>query len=143
MAGLRGRAVANSNTTTTSAKTMLQIAAPSTAGVRVDRCSISFDGTNPAGPKVKVELVKGATSGTGSSLTPAKVDGHTGSLTATAKENFSGEPSGGTVIFSEWVHPQSGYTAPEPIQLNPSETLGIRVTTATAVNAVSRMNFEE
>lgn len=143
MSGLKGRAVANSNSTTTSARTMLQIAAPSGAGVLVERASISFDGTTPTQAKVKVELVKGATGGTGTSLTTVKVEGHTGSLGTTAKENFSSEPTGGTVIFSEWVHPQSGYTAPEPIQLNPSETLGIRTTTATSVNAVSRMNFQE
>lgn len=124
-------------------KTILQITAPASTGIRVTRASISFDGTSPTAGKALVELVKGATSGTGTNLTPLKVHGHTGSVQSTAKENFSGEPSGGSVAFSELVHTQSGYTAPEEIVLNPGETLAFRTNVPAAVNARARFRWEE
>lgn len=115
-------------------KTVLMLSAGSTVGVESPRSSISFDGTSPTAGKVLVEWVKGATGGTGSSVTPQKIKG-SGSVLATARDNFSAEPSGGTVIRSELVHPQSGYTMPEQIDLDPSDTISIRCTAPASVNA--------
>lgn len=124
-------------------KTILQITAPANTGLRVTRASISFDGTSPTAAKALVELVKGATGGTGTNLTTLKLQGHTGSVQATAKENFTVEPTGGSVAFTEQVHTQSGYTAPEEIILNPGETLAFRTNVAAAVNARARFRYEE
>lgn len=144
MAGLIGTAVTNSvGTGTATTKTILEISAPAGAGLRVQRVSISFDGVSPTAGKALVQIVKGATTGTGTNLTPAKLQGHTGSLGTTAKENFTVEPSGGTVVFAEQVHTQSGYTAPEEIILNPGETLSVRTNVPAAVNARARMRWEE
>lgn len=118
-------------------KTVLMLSAGSTVGVDVPRNSISFDGTSPTAGKVTVELVKGATGGTGSSVTPQKVTG-AGSVLLTARDNFSAEPSGGTIIATELVHPQSGYTMPELVDLDPSDTISIRCTAPASVNARAR-----
>lgn len=144
MAGLEATAVATSGNSTGSsgAKTILQISAPANQGVRVKRVSVSFEGTSPTAGKIKVEVLKGATGGTGTNLTTQKKHGHGGSVQTTAKENFSGEPTGGTVLFTESVHPQGGYTAPEEF-LIVNETLGIRVTAPAAVNYNARIVFEE
>ena len=144
MAGLEATAVATSgNSTGTSAKTILQIIAPANQGVRVKRLSVSFEGVSPTAGKIKVEVLKGATGGTATNLTVQKKHGHGGSVQTTAKENFTAEPGGSPVIlFTESVHPQGGYTAPEEF-LIVNETLGIRVTAPAGVNYNARIVFEE
>ncbi|MFN7019891.1 MAG: hypothetical protein ACK4WH_01010 [Phycisphaerales bacterium] len=142
MAGLHAAAVAATVSTGTSAKTLLRITAPANQGVRVNRLSISFAGTSPTAGKIKVDLIKGNTGGTSSSLTPQKIHGHAGAVQATAREAFSAEGSGGTVIATESVHPQGGYTFPEEILLL-NESLDIRVTAPAAVNAEVRARWEE
>ncbi len=125
-----------------STKTILRITAPSTHGVRVTRASVSFDGTSPTAGKALVTLIKGATGGTGSSVTPEKIHGHTGSLGVTAKENFS-DGSGGVGVFEELIHTQQGYTAPEEILLNPSETLEFQTNIPASTGVRARFRWEE
>ena len=145
MAGLICAAVSSSiGTGSATTKTLLQITAPANTGIRVTRVSVSFDGTSPTAGKAYCELVRGATSGTGTSLTPVKLHGHTGSVQSTAKENFTSEPSGGSSAgLAELVHTQAGYTSPEDILLNPGETLSVRTNVPAAVNARVRMRWEE
>lgn len=144
MSGLKATAVSSAvGTGAATTKTILQITAPANQGLEVLRSSISFNGTSPTAGKALVEIVKGTTGGTGTNLPPAKLHGHTGSVQATAKENFTAEPTGGTVIFTEQVHPQSGYTAPELIILNPGETLAFRTNVPAAVDARARFQWEE
>jgi hypothetical protein len=51
------------------------------------------------------------------------------------------------VLFTEYVHPQQGYSWQAPygreIKIGGSDRLGIEVTAAASVNAVCRMNGEE
>jgi len=144
MAGLFG-GVSNSsgNNTGTSAKTILQYTAPANGGAKLTRFSVGLKGIDPAGQQGIFELVKGASSGTGTSVTVQKSHGHTGSIQGTAKEEFSAEPTGGTVLYRDTIHPQGKVNIPRDIILNPGETLGIRVTMPASVGYGATMNVEE
>lgn len=126
-----------------SAKTLIRVAAPSTHGIVVSRLDYTFNGTDAAAAKVLVEFVKGSTSGTATSLTPAKRHGHTGSVAATAQHSFSGEPTGGTVMRHYYVSPAGGSITPDEFVLNPNETLGIRVTGGNGSSAAISIAWEE
>lgn len=126
------------------AKTVWQIKADAGTGIAVMPPRVAFDGTSTTAAKAVVEIVKGATGGTGSSNTPVRTRGTTGSLTATVKENFSAEPTGGNTIWSEKVHTQSAWQYPRgEILLDPGETLGIRVTIPAAVPVNACAEHEE
>lgn len=144
MAGLRCRAKTDGSVTTgTGAKTLLQYTAPSNTGARVVGISIHPEGTSPTAAKIPVDVIKGATGGTGTTHNPVKLDGHTGSVQGTAKHSFSAEPTGGTVIDELSVHPQSGLVIPYNQQLNPAETFALRTNAASAVNARLSLLIEE
>lgn len=147
MAGRNCAVVSSDINTTTSRRCILTYTAPSGAGVKVKRASMSFNGTSPTGPKVKVEVVKGVSGGTAVQVVPAgqkgRVDGTSGSMAGTASEDYSSNPTGGTQIFAEQVHPQAGYTSPEEFYLDPSETVALFATCATAVTANARFKLEE
>ncbi len=129
--------------TTTSVRTMLQYTAPTNTGAKISRMDFQPSGTDPAGAKGLIEIVKGATGGSGTTKNPVKNSGHTGSVQGTGKEDFSSEPTGGTVIHSQLLHPQDRFTYQVPTILNPGETLGIRVTFATSYPSRSSMVGEE
>lgn len=130
--------------TATTAKTIIQLVAPSGAGVRVTRFHLDPSGASPTATKGTWELVKSATGGSGnSSRAPVKSHGHTGSVTATGQQGYTSDPSGGTVIDSGLVHEQGSINIPREILLNPSETLGLRVTMANSISVAGGFNFEE
>ena len=133
MSGLRAVAASNAMNTGTSAKTILQISAPAGAGLRVNKWGVHFGGISPTANKIDVEIITGATGGTATTLTPRKRDGHAGSVTMTAKEDFTAEPSGGTVVDSKLIHPQSGLEQPSDLIVPPGETWAIRVTANASV----------
>lgn len=145
MAGTRGALTTSSSIATgTATKTILQLSAPSGVAVVVNRASISFNGTSPTADKILVQLVRSATGGTGTARNPVKINASdSDSLSTTGKENFTVEPSGGVVVFEELVHPQGGYTTPEPIKVKAGETLAWVVTAPASVPCRARMNFEE
>lgn len=130
--------------TTNSVRTMLQYTAPTNTGAKINRIDFQPAGTDPAGAKGLIEIVKGATGGTaGATKNPVKNSGHTGSVQGTGKEDFSSEPTGGTVIHSQLLHPQDRFTYQVPTILNPGETLAIRVTFTTSYPSRSSMVGEE
>lgn len=145
MAGIRGTLLTSTGfSTTTAARTLLQLAAPANQSVFVKEVEISFDGTTANAPKVLVEIVRTAAGGTATNVNPTKEDPKdTENLQATGKENFSAEPAGGVVIRRRWIHPQSDYTFRLNLRIKGGETLGIRTTVATAVNAHAGINYEE
>jgi hypothetical protein len=143
MAGNFGTLSSSSINTGTVVKTLVQLIAPANQGVRVGRLSVSFGGTSPTASKALVEVVKGATGGTSSALTLQKSHGIASGIQATAKENFTVEPSGGTVLAAEEVHPQSGITFNEEWLLSGGENISVRVTLAAGVTSHARMRFEE
>ncbi|RJP21680.1 MAG: hypothetical protein C4529_07065 [Deltaproteobacteria bacterium] len=130
--------------TGTALKSILQLVAPAGVALVAKRASISFDGNSPTANKILVQIFRSMTGGTFTARTPAKINASDAeSLAATGGENATVEPSGGTVVFEELVHPQGGYTAPEEIKIKAGETLTIRTTAPAAVNCRARIIFEE
>ena len=131
--------------TGTVAKTILQMTAPA-QGAIVPVQSIAFDGTASADGKILVELVRGTSAGTGTAVTPAaRGSNNLASVPApTGKENFSAEPTGGTVIHRDYAAPYGNYVFPVgEVVLAPSEQLNIRVTSPAGHNATGNFSRVE
>jgi hypothetical protein len=145
MAGTNGTLTTSASISTgTTLKTILQHTSPANVATIVTRASISFAGNSPTADKILVQVVRSATSGTGTSRTPTKVNASDSeTLQSTGRENFTVEPTSPVVVFEELVHPQGGYTAPERIKVKAGETLGFQVTAPAAVNCRARFVFEE
>lgn len=149
MAGLKVKLSSGEVTTGTLAnRTVLQYAAEANAGAKVNGLDITFTGTSATAGRILTQVVKGQTagSGTGTTQNPTKISGHAGSVRGAGKKNFTAEPSGGTVIWSQQLPPNYGGIIPlrEPVQLDPGETLSIVVyNPGTAVNCNSNMDIEE
>lgn len=125
-------------------KTILSLAAPANTALVVSRASISFDGNSPTANKILVQILRGVSGGTSTARNPTNVNASDAETPqSSGAENYSGEPSGGTVIFEELVHPQAGYTAPEKIKVKKGETLAFRVNAPAAVNCRARFLYEE
>lgn len=148
MAGIRSACVTGEITTGTSVKTLLQIIAPTNQRLLVKEASVSFKGIVSTGTPAKVDILRQTTAGTMTSLTPVKwnsADDET--LQITAQHTSTSEPTAGDVLWSEEVHPQTGYTWQAPFGMEfvvPGGTrLGLRVTTAETTSAIARMIVEE
>lgn len=144
MAGVRFALNSSSVSTTTSAKTIAQITAASNIGLVVDEIDVTFDGTSSTGPKVLVEILRSATGGTSSSKSPVKTNVNDDeTLQCSGQENFTAEGSSGIVIDQQLVHPQAGASFRRRYRVKGGETLNVRCTVSTAVNARVRIAGEE
>lgn len=130
------------------AKTVVEVAAGSTATARLVQAAVSFDAATPAAG-IKVELVRYATTGTGTTYTPLKYNGEAQNRAAlcTAKVNDTVEPSTPTVVECWYIPNTAGQFWQLPLGREcyiPSSTLlGIRITSAAAVNCAANLLFEE
>lgn len=150
MAGVRFKARTNPIATGTSAKTLLQIVAASNHGVVIDEWSISFAGTSNTATPIRVDVVRqtdAGTMGTSASTIVKDPDDTDETLQTTRQDTSSSEPTTTDILFTEHVHPQTGYTWQAPfgrgIKIGGGDRLGIRVTAAADVNAVCRVAGEE
>ena len=140
---------AASNATTTSTKTLAQVVAATNQRVKVKEISISFQGTNVTAAPIEVDILRQTTAGTMSANTPSKVNSSDSeTLQTTAQENATAEPTAGAVLYTEFVHPQTGFLWQAPFGgefIVPGGTrLGVRVVTPGAsVNFACRMVCEE
>jgi len=133
---------------TTATKTLLEITASANVALFIKNAVVSFDGTTNTGPKVLVEMVRTKNKGTGTSVgSIAWVNDNKGdpeTPQATARENFSAEPTGaGVVIYKRLVHPQGDFTIPKSVKVEKDSTLAIRVTVSSAVNCMAGFEGEE
>jgi hypothetical protein len=146
-------------TTGTTTKTLLQLATPSTQGLRIVEWGISFDGTAVATP-IKVELL--STAGTGSTVTPhaagtgvlpfhnpgAAASQLTFSTTTTGYTSSSETaPSTVTPLDTQLVSPTNQYVKQWPLGREPvvavSRLVRLRVTAGAAVNAICYIIWDE
>ena len=130
------------------AKTVIEVAAPSTATARLIQAAVSFD-ASAAAAGIKVELMRYATTGTGTAYTPIKYNGEGQARAAlcTAKTNDTVEP-GTPITVEAWYVPNTGgqfWQLPlsRECYLPSSTLLGIRVTSAAVVNCAANLLFEE
>lgn len=130
--------------TGTSPKTILQITAPSGRPIAVQRITLGLRGNSPTADKVLVQVIRSATGGTATNRNPAKIDNTDATtIVSSGKENFTAEPTGGTVIYENAIHPQGSLELTEEIKIAGGETLGIVTNAPAAVNARARIKFEE
>jgi hypothetical protein len=131
--------------TGTAAKTILQITAPANTKIAVQKGNISFRGNSPTADKILVQLVRSATGGSGATTrNPAKIDAtDSTSIQSTGKEGYTAEPSSGTVVYEDVIHPQGSLNLPEEIIVKPGETLAWVTNAPASVNCRARFKFEE
>lgn len=132
------------------AKTILSVINASAGLIRICEMSVSFDGTSATAEPVTVELCSSteAGAGTATSHTIVQCRGSTRTVQATAKRNFTAEPTTLTVLKRWLVHPQAGIVLQyplgrEPEQVTTADALVIRCTAPATVNAQAYMEFEE
>lgn len=158
MAGLRFTATTIELLSFTAVKTLLQILAPAAQRVEVWELAVAFKGISNTDAPILVDVLRQTSAGTpggdGGALTLVKWDNaYAEAIQTTAQKGRSNaaawtvEPTAGDILFSQEVHPQSGYgwVAPfdTPIIIPGGGRLGIRVTAAVSVTAVARMRGEE
>jgi hypothetical protein len=144
--------------TTTSLKTVLQVATPSTTDIRVCGWGISFDGivvTNPSGKVELIDVDVAATSLTAMSPEKYGSDDNPASLcvSGTSASGYGDADSAeGTITASRLldaqnVHPQGGYAVWFPERARPkvkaSRFLRIRTTFSVDINCIPWIVFEE
>lgn len=131
------------------AKTVLNVIAPATFGVDLQKIRIAFDGTNSASVPVLVELCYStqATAGTSTAGTVNQVYGRALTAGFTTAYNYTVEPTALTVIDSYLVSPFGGTVIYDyPLGTTPdtavSNGLALRITAPGAVNVRATMYFE-
>jgi hypothetical protein len=136
--------------TAATAKTILSVINAANGLIRLCELGVSFDGISATAEPVTVELCSSteAGAGTATSHTIVQFRGPTRTVQATAKRNFSAEPTVLTVIKRWLVHPQSGIVVQfplgrEPEQVTTADALVIRCTAPATVNVQAYMEFEE
>lgn len=129
------------------AKTIVQLVAPTNHRVKLLRWGVSFDGTNATAEPVTVRLLRQTTAGTMTSLTPVQVRPVAETIQATAQHTATVEPTAGDVLDIQDVHPQTGYdytfTPGQEIVLAGGGRIGIECTAPAIVNVVGKLFFEE
>lgn len=130
------------------AKTVIELAAGAAIQADIVQAGVSFDASVPAAG-VKVELVRYATTGTGTAYTPLKYNAAAQGLASvvTAKTNDTVEPGTPTVVEVWYVPNTAGQFWQLPLgrelALVASTILGLRVTSAAAINCGANLLFEE
>ena len=148
MARFHGRATRAGISTGTSAKTLIQLVAPSNHRVALTGWKIGFHGTNNTHEPIKVDVLRQTTAGTMTSLTPVKADDSLAeTLQTTAQHTATAEPTAGDVLDTMTVHPQTSYTevvgSLNEILIGGGDRVGLRVTAGNDVNADVTLMFEE
>lgn len=141
--------------TGTAIKTLLQVATPSGADLRVIAWGLSFDGVSPTAAPGQVTLVDVDVAATVTSLTPEKWGSDdlqaalcVGGTSATGyNATAEGTITGSRILDGQNVHPQTGYALWFPELARPrvkaSRFLRIRALFAADINALPWILFEE
>lgn len=130
------------------AKTIVQIVAPTNQRLKIKSWGVFFDGTSATAEPVVCELMRQTDAGTMSALTLVKDDpSFTETIQSTAQENATGEPTGSTVLERRNVHPQASYEKIYPFgqekKVPGGGRLAIRCTAPAGVNVIGEIAFEE
>lgn len=131
------------------AKTLVQIAAPTNHRVKVVRWGVFFDGVSVSAEPASIRLLRQTSSGTMSALTANPLDDSLAeTLQTLAQSNATAEPSAGAVVDTIEVHPQTGYEMIYPLGqeviVGGGDKLGIECTlNSNGVNAKAKLIFEE
>jgi hypothetical protein len=128
------------------AKTLLEITAPSTKTLEVSEWWVEFDGVSGSGEPVVVEILRKTATITGSSLTPRSKDEQSDAL-ATAKHTAAAEGTDGDVLYRFNIHPQGGkhvmFPLGDEIIVQKSGMLAIKAIAPAVVNAIAGFGWRE
>lgn len=131
------------------AKTVLQILAPTNQRVRIVGFGLFFDGSIPNAEPVVVKLVRQTTAGTMSAVTLVKTGPVPGSesIQTQASHTASVEPTTTDILDIYEIHPQAGIEKLFPLGrelvMAGGSRLGLLVTAPAAVNCVAKIFGEE
>jgi hypothetical protein len=134
--------------TAATAKTILQVLAPTNQRLALKSVSVSFDGTAADAEPVLVDLLRQTSAGTMTAATEVKEDGlGSEAIQGVGTKNATVEPTAGDVIRTYEVHPTSGlervFGADEEILIPGAGRLGLRCNAPAGVNVVGHMSVEE
>ena len=132
------------------AKSVLNFINAATALLRLVEIGVSFDGQTVGNEPVVVEICSSTqgTAGTSTAHTVAQSGGPTRTMQATARRNYTAEPTVLTVLKRWLVHPQTGLVLQFPLgreieQVTTADGLVMRITAPDAVNCQAYMEAEE
>jgi len=130
------------------ARTVLQLVAPTNHALKVLGWSVSFDGISSVAEPVVCTLIRQTTAGTMTALTPVKLDsGRDETIQATAQHTATAEPTDSDVLARRNVHPQAGYEVIYPPGQEPivgtAGRIAVKCTAPAGVNVVAEIRFEE
>jgi hypothetical protein len=148
MAGCRFKGTISGVSTGTSLKTVMQIIAASNHAVMLSEISVSFQGTSNTAAPILVKVTRQTDAGTATGLTLVKdPDDWDETIQTTASHTATAEPTAGSTIMEEYVHPQTGYTWQAPfggaIKIGGGDRLGITVTAGASISCAVRVVGEE
>lgn len=148
MAGIKLMAATSEIALSTgTAKTVIQLVAPTNQRLLLKRWGVFFDASSPSLEPVQVVLMRQTTAGTMSSLTPTKIGVYTETIQATAQHTATAEPTSGDILDVAEVHPQSGYEVIFPlgdeIVVPGGGRVGIVCTAPAGVNVRAKFGYEE
>ncbi len=144
MAGIAWTAQTAPVAVTATPATVLQIVAASNVREKLKRLRIGFNGQSGANEPVLCELLMQSDAGTSSALTPIKTGAGGETLQVTARHTATVEPTGSTVVWRQYVHPQTNYeTDLTDFQLPGGSRVGLRVTAPNNVSMVAGIDGEE
>lgn len=137
--------------TAATAKTVLSVINAANALIRLTELCASFDGTLATAEPVTVELCSSTEAGAGTATahTIVQSSGPTRTVQATAKRNFTAEPTVLTVLKRWLVRPDGGLLllqfplGREPEQVVTADALVLRCTAPANVNFQGYLEFEE
>jgi len=129
-------------------ETLIQLIAAANHRVKILEWGIFFNGTSNTAEPVDVQLQRQTDAGTGSSLTPVKLDDSIGeTLLTTGQQDFNAEPTSTDEVDVALVHPQSWYVKQFPYGREPKigggDRLGLRATAPAIVSCRAYIVFEE
>lgn len=154
MAGVLFSFVTAPTVTGTSLLTIIQLIAAAGLRVLIHEWSVSFIGTSNTAQPIQVDVIVQTTAGTASAAAssatgqPTKWNGSDQeTVGTTARITFTVEPTKTTLLQTEEIHPQTGYTwqAPfgRPLVIPNGGRLGFQVTAPATTSVVVRGIGEE
>lgn len=134
--------------TAATAKTILQVTAPSNHIVVLLAWGVYFDGISTTGEPVVVRLLRQTTAGTMTSLTLVKMhESRSETIQSTAQHTATAEPTAGNTLERMEIHPQQGFKDPFPLyqeyEIQGGGRIGIECTAPANVNAIAWVKCEE
>ena len=130
------------------AKTVVSVFGTSGTTLALKRARVSFNSVTSTDVPALVEIGITTTAGTVSSFTPVQIVGSTMNAASAGGYNASAEPTYNRIFDSTYIPVNNGlmewwYPLGEEPQCDPSQGLGLRITSPSAVSCLASLIFSE